>query len=168
MKEEGLPVKAYHTGGVLTFKNQGEVTLTLGNSATILRKDISPSRLYASDGTTLKPLAWSEDAGVRQVSGQQADGDRIQAIIYAEGTETKLSMTNMNGSVDCKWDLYINGVKDGATTYDNYAASLTATDRTITLTEPIVAGFNLIEFRVNGKNASSSSYYFRFIGGSVY
>jgi len=138
-------------------------------SSTVVQTIVLPSRLYASDGTTLKQLVGNASGagGVIQASGGMADGDRFQAFVYALGTETMLSLTTYGSTDSGKFDIYINGVKDGVTTYDDYKASAAVVNRYITLTQPITAGYNLIEFRVNGKNASSSNYYLRISPSSI-
>lgn len=125
-----------------------------------------PSRLFASDGTTKKALVHGVSTlhVTRQASA--ANGDRLQTFFYARGTETLLDITTMTATNAGKWDLYVNGVLD-TSAYDEYSGSSAYLSRSITLTQPIVAGYNLIEIRVNGQNGSSSGYNINVAGLSI-
>lgn len=135
----------------------------------IVQTTVLPSRLYASDGATLKQLIGQTGgaAGVTQNVGTQADGDRFQAFVYARGNETKLCLASYGAPDSGKFEIFINGVKDGTTVYDDYKATAGTWNRWITLTQAIVAGYNLIEFRVKDKSASSSSWYLRISPSSI-
>jgi len=112
-----------------------------------------PSRLYASDGTTLKQLGFRY-SGYQIVNN--VDGDKMFAYFTCKGNETKLYIRSFKDTNSGIWDLYVNNVLDSSG-YDSYAAAVGVSLK-ITLTQPIKKGLNIIEFRVNGKNASSAGY----------
>jgi len=112
-----------------------------------------PSRLYASDGTTLKQLNFRYSA-YQEI---RDNGDKMFAYFTCKGNETKLYIRSFKDSNSGIWDLYVNGVLDSSG-YDSYAAAGVSVSLEIILTEPIIKGLNIIEFRVNGKNASSTGY----------
>lgn len=122
-------------------------------AASYVNRFTRPGRLYASDGTTLKNL-YQTTATVQDIP---ANGDRIQMFFIADGTETKLTLGQYKTASSGIFDLYVNGVLDSSG-YDNYSSSGVIIQRQITPTQPIVAGLNTIEMRVNGKNASSTNY----------
>lgn len=125
-----------------------------------------PSRLYASDGVTLKQLLQGEYTRPRTQQAVAADGDRMQMFFYARGDETILDISTDTNTTRAIWDLYVNGVLDSSG-YDDYAAAAGHQQRHITLTRPIVAGYNVIELRANGKNALSTDYIIAVIGASI-
>jgi len=113
-----------------------------------------PSRLYASDGTTLKQLGFRYSA--YQIVNN-VDGDKMFAYFTCKGNETLAYLRHYKDSNSGIFDLYINNVLDSSG-YDEYAAVGVSSSLKITLTQLIKKGLNTIEFRVNGKNASSSAY----------
>jgi len=121
-----------------------------------------PGRLYAADGTTLKQLA--HVGYTTQII--VANGDRFQLFHLCAGTETKLNLSTYKHNNCGIFDLYVNGVLDSAG-YDDYSSVAISVHRDITLTRPIVPGLNTIEFRVNGKNASSTNYLLQIYGASL-
>lgn len=133
----------------------------------LLRTDIyclfaRPSRLYAADGETLKQL--NHETYSYQAS--PLDGDIFQINFFARGGETLLSLGCWKKTTSGKFDIYVNGILDSSA-YDNYAASPAVLNRYITLTQPIVAGYNLIELKLNGKHASSGGYDLSIYGASL-
>lgn len=112
------------------------------------------SRIYASDGITIKDIS-AYSGGVSQDT--PANGDKNQMFFYADGTEKTLYLTTTSDTNGGIFDVYINNILDSSG-YDSYAAVSTVVNRKITLTQPIVYGYNIIELRMNGKNASSNSY----------
>ena len=118
-----------------------------------------PSRLYASNGTTLKKI----NHGFVTYQASNANGDRIQTFFMCNGTETTLALTTRPRLGNGIFDLYVNGVLDSSG-YDDYAAVTITKHIEITLTESIKKGLNLIEFRMNGKNGASSGYLCNVVG----
>lgn len=134
---------------------------------------------YPPPSTILRRASWidhaTNSAGVLQdlnqldiamiAAANAADGDKYYAEFCLSGTETLLSIGINKNTYTGKFDLYVNGVKDDMATYDTYAASNTWTYTQVTLCAAtlatIKAGYNQIELRVNGKNASSSDYSLR-------
>jgi len=129
----------------------------------VINRMTNIGRAYASDGTTLKQI--SQGSTGRGVASA-ADGDRAQLFFMCSGVETKLEISNRKLTTAGIWDLYINNVLDSSG-YDDYAASAADVHREITLTQAIVSGLNVIELRVNGKNASSSAYNISVYGASL-
>lgn len=124
-----------------------------------------PSRLYAADGVTLKTLNQMALADNHTYQTIAANGDRMQVFLYARGNETILDLTTYRSTNRAIWDLYVNDVLDSAG-YDDYGAAA-ATFRHIVLTQPIKSGYNVLEFRANGKNAASTDYYIAIIACSI-
>lgn len=125
-----------------------------------------PSRLYAANGTTLKQLLQGEYTRPRTQQLVAADGDRMQMFFFARGNETTLDISTDTNTTRAIWDLYVNGVLDSSG-YDDYSAAAGHQQRHITLTRPIVVGYNVIELRANGKNALSTDYFIAQIGASI-
>ena len=119
---------------------------------TLLRFN-KPNKITESNGTTLKNL--SIDSAVKAYTPE--NGMRYFTDLFGDGTETRMHIGSYKSSSKGIWAVYVNGVLDTAD-LDDYAASGGSTSRTITLTESILAGHNTIEFRITGKNASSSDY----------
>lgn len=86
-----------------------------------------------------------------------ANGDKYIIDLYLKGDETKLELGTVKGPAKGIFDLYVNDVLDSSG-YDDYAAGTTDSSREITLTETVHNGYNIIELRVNSKNAASSGY----------
>jgi len=128
----------------------------------VINRFAQPSRLYASNGTTLKQLLHTGDT----YQNTPADGDRIQMFFMCDGTETKFELGTEKHTTRGIFDLYVNGILDSSG-YDDYAAGSTDSFRDITLTEPIVKGSNMVELRINGKNASSTNYLIYHRGSSL-
>jgi len=129
----------------------------------VLNKYTRLSRLYASNGTTLKKINHSQSSSVQD---SPLNGDKLQMFFICDGTETKLDMYSVL-DINCGiFDLYINNVLDSSS-YDEYAAVLAGLDREITLTQPIKNGLNTIELRVNSKNVASSNYAINLGGTSL-
>lgn len=110
---------------------------------------------YASNGNV-------KDWGISSAydtlgASPSADGDYIIIPVYCTGTETLLFLFYIKASIMGIFDLYINGVLDTAG-IDAYASSYTDTMQKITLTQPIIAGWNEVKLVVNDKNASASNY----------
>jgi hypothetical protein len=93
-----------------------------------------------------------------------ADGDKNQMFFVCSGTETELNISNRKQPTSGKWDLYINDVLDSSG-YDDYIATFADVHRQITLSQPIVAGVNVVELRMNG--TSGANYDIRVYGASV-
>lgn len=125
-----------------------------------MRSFFTPTYLYAADGTE-KPLKCNTGYHI-QISSP-SDGDYFIIPVFCSGSETILELSHYKGTDKGIVDLYVNGVLDSSA-YDQYASSSTPSHTSITLTRPIVAGWNEIKFVVNGKNASSSSYYLGIYG----
>lgn len=125
-----------------------------------------PARCYDTFGS-LKQLKHT-NSYTEQMSfaSPNANGDRLQMFFYARGTEVELNISTYKYGDAGIWDLYVNGVLDSSG-YDDYAAGHSANTRRITLTERIRRGYNVIEVRVNGKNASSSGYVVGVHGASI-
>ena len=121
------------------------------------------SRLYATDGTTLKKINHSQ---LYSTQNNPADGDKLQLFFICDGTETKLEITTRPRSGNGIFDIYINNVLDSSG-YDDYSATTITKHTEVTLTQPIKKGLNTIEFRVNGKNAASSGYLCNIVGVSL-
>jgi len=116
-----------------------------------------PSRLYASDGTTLKDFDNGSALGIGINQSIPANGDIFQMFFMCINNETKLEIGTHKQS-DCGiFDLYVNNVLDSSG-YDDYAAAGIFIGREITLTQPIKKGYNIIEMKVNSKNGASTDY----------
>lgn len=122
-------------------------------AASYVNRFTRPARIYASNGVTLKAI------GNKDYSFQIApqNGDKIQMFFICSGTETLLELSSLRNAASGKFDLYVNNILDSSA-YDNYRSTETTIDREIGLSQPIIAGLNTIELRVNGKNASSGGY----------
>lgn len=121
-----------------------------------------PSKLFAADGITLKQLV--HGTGTQQNTPQ--DGDRLQSFFVCRGDETKLSIGCSIFTSSGIFDIYVNDVLDSSG-YDNYNGTTSTLQRYITLTLRIVKGKNVIELRVNGKNALSTNYTVNVFGISL-
>ena len=121
-----------------------------------------PHTIIAADGITVKQI----DHVAYSYQNVAEDGDRLQAEFLARGTELYISIGLSKMAWGGKFDLYVNGVLDTSGT-DTYAASPADYIRFITLTEPILPGYNIIELRVNGKNAASGGYIINTYGISL-
>lgn len=95
--------------------------------------------------------------------GYAANGDYMTFTMYCAGTETHLEISIYKSVSRGIFDIYINGILDSSG-YDTYAASGSASILDVLLSQPIIAGWNTIVFKVNGKNASSSGYYINIYG----
>lgn len=124
-----------------------------------------PSRLYAADGVTKKTLVHGVHTFPYTWQTAPANGDKMQLLFYAVGNETMLDISTHRNTDRAIWDLYVNGIQDSGP-YDDYGTSLMNV-RHITLTQPIKTGFNVLEIRINGKNAASSAYYVAVAGVSI-
>lgn len=96
-----------------------------------------------------------------------AINDRYQFRIYAIGNETKLSFSNNKFNTRAVYDLYINGVRDSGG-YDDYTSTSTNAQREVTLSNSLIAGYNLIELVVIGKSSFSSNYSLACYGMRLY
>lgn len=121
-----------------------------------------PGRLFAADGVTLK--VYVQSSYTFQLV--PLDGDRLQLFFLSYGNEATLTIGTATSSTRGIFDLYVNGVLDSAG-YDDYAAVAGANYRHIILAQPIRVGQNIIELRVNGKNAASTGYYVAVYGASL-
>lgn len=131
----------------------------------------------ASDGTTVRAMAWARNSDVLAGYGYMVlsaananDGDRYRSsAVLKAGTYDIL--IHAIRSDDCgKFDVYIDGTKVTSTPFDDYNSStdyhevFTAEDVAITK-----SGNHLVELRINGKNGSSSDYrLFLSMGGVVF
>lgn len=129
----------------------------------LLSRWARPGKLLASDGTTLKQI--THDTTTTATSA--ADGDKMFMYFICDGTETKLEIGMSYQTGTGKYDVYLNGTLDTGGTTDTYAGSSTGTYREVVLSGSVVKGLNTIEFRVNGKNASSSGYALKVFGASL-
>lgn len=120
-----------------------------------------PSRLYNNGGSLIQIYhrEYSE-------SSTPLNGDRYQMFFYARGNEARLNLGTSKGGSKGIFDIYVNGVLDSSG-YDDYAGGTTPFYRYIALTQPIQLGYNVIELRVNGKNASSVGYAISVYGASI-
>lgn len=116
-----------------------------------------------TSGGVIKTLK-TDQAGTVATTG--TDGDKYFVWVYLDGTETKLELSTYKYTSRGIFDIYLNGVLDSSG-YDDYASSGAYTQREITLTQTPVAGLNVLEFRVNGKNASATSYEVQLISAIV-
>lgn len=131
-------------------------------AASYVNKWTRPGRLYAADGTTLKSMAHAYYTF--QVSPE--NGDKFQLFFICSGLETTLNLGTYKGTTIGIFDIYINNILDSAG-YDDYFLGSGFVYRSITLSQPIIAGINTIELRVNDKNVSSSNYYIDIAGASL-
>ncbi len=131
-------------------------------AASYVNRFTRPGRLYASDGTTLKKPV--HDTYSYQYS--PANGDRIQMFFICDGTETFLQMGSLKSVNSGIFDLYVNNTLDSSG-YDNYAAANIPIYRQLLLSQPITAGLNIIELRVNGKGVIATNYYINTYGASL-
>ncbi len=131
-------------------------------AASYVNRFTRPGRLYASNGTTLKKM------NHREYSYQDTpeNNDKIQMFFICNGTETRLELAMSKNSGSAIFDLYVNDVLDSSA-YDNYGSLAVILYREILLSRPIVAGLNVIELRVNGKNALSSNYFMNTYGANL-
>jgi len=121
-----------------------------------------PSRCYTAGGV-LKNLSHGTTT---RTAGAGANGDRIQIFMVARGNETTLNLGTHGLTISGIFDVYINGVLDSAG-YDDYLAVPAEIHRIIALTQPIRKGYNVIELRLNGKNALSTGWYVYVYGASL-
>lgn len=121
-----------------------------------------PGKLLAANGVTLKQM----NHAAYTVQTIAENGDRIQLSFICAGNETRLLLSTNKYAARGIFDLYVNNVLDSMG-YDDYAASGIDTHRYIVLTQPIRAGQNTIELRVNEKNPSSNSYIVAVFGASL-
>ncbi len=97
------------------------------------------------------------------VQQSAANGDYFIIPAFCSGYETILEISYYKSSSRGKFDIYIS--TDGGASYsldssgyDGYSASPLQSIFSITLSIPVVSGWNLIKMIVNGKNDSAASY----------
>jgi hypothetical protein len=114
-------------------------------------------------------IAFNSITGAITVNTTNAnDGDKYLAEAYCDNSETIMNVIYEKNSFTGKFDVYLNGIKDNGATIDTYGASSSAANSEITLSTKPMKGYNRIELRVNGKNASSSDYVLRIYQISLY
>lgn len=91
------------------------------------------------------------------------NGDKYIVYALCMGDETQLEASFYYFSDEGIWDLYINDVLDSSG-YDAYTGGGTDMQIRVTLANPLPAGINKIELRINGKNALSNNYFLRVYG----
>lgn len=146
----------------LVVVSGGTVT-TSAQMPSIISLFVRPSRIYLSDGVTLFDLKHYEYT-TQAVSS--IDEVRFQMFFMCEGTETVMNLGYLKDS-DCGiFDTYLNGqlIFSG---WDTYAATQTQYSGYGTLINTPKKGKNLIELRVNGKNALSTAYALKIYGCSL-
>lgn len=92
-----------------------------------------------------------------------ADGDYCIIPVYCVNNETIMDLSWQKAASRGIFNIYINNVLDSSG-YDGYAASATALASSITLTQPLLSGWNEIKIKINGKNASAIGYNFNIYG----
>jgi hypothetical protein len=149
--------------GLITTGNTKTITVPNANItlSTCLNRYTRTARI--TNAGVLKPIR-------DRLAGRGAVTSAVNDIHYfwfnCDGTETLLELNTYSTTTSGKLSVFINGVNNGGL-YDDYVASNTATDREITLIEPVVPGLNEITIQVNSKNAASTGYACYIIGMSL-
>jgi len=127
---------------------------TIGDIGELPNRFTRPVRCFASDGITKKHLIgpWA----IFQET--PANGDIIQSFLIGDLTETYLYFSMVKGPEEAIFDLYFNEILIQAG-IDNYSASSVTVERRYDISAHGKAGKNIVEFRVNGKNAASTDYF---------
>ncbi len=124
-----------------------------------MRSFFQPSYLYNS--SLVEKQLKSANAIHAQISA--ANGDILIIPVFCAGGESILEISYNKDNLRGIFDLYINGVLDSGG-YDGYAAAYTTAFISITLSKAINEGWNEIKLIINGKNASSTAYYYNICG----
>jgi len=142
--------------------SHAQIDIAISRSNAYLVRYSNIGRLLSSADQLKQIIQTSVGRGPGLQAG--ADGDKNQMFFVCSGTETELNISNRKQPTSGKWDLYINDVLDSSG-YDDYIATFADVHRQITLSQPILAGINLIELRMNG--TSGANYDIRVYGASL-